>query len=118
MAPKAKYRPRPPIRYPGLCLCSVELNHICPACRRAGKTEPSLSPWVLGEETDDPPAPPPETIEESDGLEDRLRGYGYRRADQDGGDGEERVSPAEDWSETFLEAVRVLFEAEEINGAA
>jgi hypothetical protein len=113
------------------------MNYICPDCRRAGKTEPSLSPYVTGEAVEDPPpAPPPETIEESDAFEDlgpgpailrgdscpwrpedlpdRLRPYGHRLADQDGGDGAEWVAPWVDHQEQFLEAVRVTFEAREI----
>lgn len=122
------------LHYPDLCLCYPDLAYICPACRRAGKTEPSASRWVTGEDPDDPaPGPPPETIEETDGLEDhagpgprflhgtlcpwraqdvpeRLRGYGYRQADQDGGDGEIWVAPWADHEETLLEAIRVTFE--------
>lgn len=59
----------------------------------------------------------PETVEEADGLaeeDDRLNGYGYRGADQDGYDGEEWVSPEEDNFLTMVEAARVLLDAVEI----
>lgn len=45
---------------------------------------------------------------------ERLAGYGYRLADQDGGDGEELVSPQRDFEETLIEAVKVLLDAREI----
>lgn len=47
-------------------------------------------------------------------LADRLKGYGYRLADQDGGDGEEWVTPQRDLEETLIEAIRVEFSAVEI----
>jgi hypothetical protein len=111
------------------------MAYICPACRRAGKTEPSVSAYVTGEGLEDPPAPPPETVEDTDAFEDRsdgpgprflrgescpwrvadlpdrLRPYGYRLADQDGGDGETWLAPWADHEETLLEAIRVTFEA-------
>jgi hypothetical protein len=127
--------------YADLCMCLPDLDFICPGCRREGKTAPSLSP-LLAESEGDPPEPPPETVEESDGFENHSgadlidnqacrelvgdkcpwnpddipalhRGYGHRLADQDGGTGREWVTPAADYEATFIEAVRVLFEVEE-----
>ena len=43
-----------------------------------------------------------------------LQGLGYRGADQDGYDGEEWVSPEEHNAGNLIEAIRVLFEAEEM----
>jgi hypothetical protein len=43
-----------------------------------------------------------------------LQGLGYRGADQDGYDGEEWVTPEEHNAGNLVEAIRVLFEAEEI----
>lgn len=50
----------------------------------------------------------------SDDLPERLRGYGYRMADQDGGTGEEWVTPQRDLEETLIEAIRQEFSAAEI----
>lgn len=49
-----------------------------------------------------------------DDLPDRLRGYGYRGADQDGFDGSEWITPQQDLEEQMLEAVKVLLDAREI----
>lgn len=87
-----------------ICLCVPELNRICIWCQNR---------------------PAPETIEEADGfgsdcpwnineLPPHLRGLGYRGADQDGYDGEEWVTPEEHNAGNLLEAIRVLFEAEEM----
>jgi len=83
---KAKYRA-------DVCLCSPGLGYVC-HLHLSGPADPL----------------PPETIEESD----HLAGYGHRRADQDGGDGEEWVSPIEHKEFEFLQACRELLDAEEI----
>jgi len=49
-----------------------------------------------------------------DDLPDRLRGFGHRMADQDGGSGEEWVTPQEDFEAQMIEAARVLLDAVEI----
>jgi hypothetical protein len=49
-----------------------------------------------------------------DDLPDRLRGFGHRMADQDGGSGEEWIWPQEDFEAQMIEAVRVIFEAAEL----
>lgn len=80
-----------------ICMCIPSLGRVCVWCERRA-------------------ANPPETVEESDGLteEGPLAGLGYRGADQDGYDGEEWVSPEEHNAGNLVEAIRVLFEAEEI----
>jgi hypothetical protein len=52
-----------------------------------------------------------------DELPDRLRGYGHRMADQDGGNGEEWIWPQEDFEQQMIEAARVLLDAVEIEVA-
>ena len=97
------------------CLCVPSLDYLC-HLHRSGAA----------------PAHPPETIEESDSFtpdhrpapnEARgtkneehplLAGYGHRRADQDGGDGEEWVMAVDDKEAQFFEALRILFDAEVI----
>jgi hypothetical protein len=49
-----------------------------------------------------------------DDLSARLRGFGHRMADQDGGSGEEWVTPQEDLEAQIIEAARVLLDAVEI----
>ena len=49
-----------------------------------------------------------------DDLPERLRGFGYRGADQDGYDGSEWVTPQEDFEAQMLEAARVLLDAREV----
>ena len=90
--------------HPDLCLCSPDLGYICRNC-----SPEATSP------------PPPETIEESDSFtpdhrrtNPLLPGCGHRLADQDGGTGEEWVSPEEDNEGQLLEAARILLDAEEI----
>lgn len=79
------------------CLCLPECGFVCSLHRNTGHAQ---------------------SIEEADALADeapdRLAGYGHRMADQDGGDGEEWVSPAEDHANQMIEAARVLLEATEI----
>lgn len=91
-------------------MCIPSLGRVCVWCEERAKV------------------PPPETVEEFDHLAsdivrsetcpwqphrlpDRLVGYGYRGADQDGFDGEEWVTPQRDLEETLLEAIKVEFEA-------
>jgi hypothetical protein len=52
-----------------------------------------------------------------DDLPERLRGYGHRMADQDGGSGEEWITPQEDLEAQMVEAARVLLDAVEIEVA-
>jgi hypothetical protein len=49
-----------------------------------------------------------------DDLPARLRGYGHRMADQDGGSGEEWIWPQEDFEAQMIEAARVLLDAVEV----
>jgi hypothetical protein len=45
---------------------------------------------------------------------ERLRGFGHRMADQDGGSGEDWITPQEDLEAQMIEAARVLLDAREI----
>ena len=49
-----------------------------------------------------------------DTLPERLRGFGHRVADQDGGSGEEWITPQEDLEAQLIEAARVLLDARKI----
>lgn len=85
------------------CLCNADLGYLC-SLHRDGT--------------------PPETIDESDTLSidrpwnpdtlpEHLRGYGHRVADQDGGTGEEWLTPEQDKEGEFMRAVGILFDAKE-----
>lgn len=76
------------------CLCSPALDFVC-GLHRGG----NQCPW-------DP-----------NDLPDRLRGYGHRGADQDGYDGEEWITPQQDYEGQMMEAARVLLDAVEIEVA-
>jgi hypothetical protein len=87
-----------------ICLCCPPINFVC-ELHRSGKSPNSVAigsrlgvdcPW-------DP-----------DSLPDRLRGFGHRMADQDGGSGEEWIWPQEDLEAQMIEAVRALLDAREI----
>ena len=87
-----------------ICLCCPPINFVC-ELHRSGKSPNSSTvssrlgvdcPW----DPDDLPA--------------RLRGFGHRMADQDGGSGEEWIWPQEDLEAQMIEAVRVIFEAAEL----
>ena len=77
-----------------ICLCCPPINFVC-ELHRSGRAAMDC-PW-------DP-----------DDLPDRLRGFGHRMADQDGGSGEEWIWPQEDFEAQMIEAVRVIFEAAEL----
>ncbi len=99
-----------------ICMCIPSLGRVCVWCERKAKS------------------PPPETVEISECADQvrtvrsssahcpwnvnelplHLQGLGYRGADQDGYDGEEWVSPEEHNAGNLIEAIRVLFEAEEM----
>jgi len=90
-----------------ICLCCPPINFVC-ELHRSGKSPNSVAtssklgvdcPW----NPDDVPA--------------RLRGFGHRMADQDGGSGEEWIAPQEDFEAQMIEAARVLLDAVEIEVA-
>ena len=73
------------------CLCSPVLGFVC--AQHRGREQ---WPWNPND------------------LPERLRGYGHRGADQDGYDGSEWVWPQEDLEAQMIEAVKVIFEAEQL----
>jgi len=77
-----------------ICLCCPPINFVC-ELHRSGRAATDC-PW----DPDDLPA--------------RLRGFGHRGADQDGYDGEEWITPQEDFEAQMIEAARVLLDAVEI----
>jgi hypothetical protein len=80
-----------------ICLCCPPINFVC-ELHRSGRAE-TKCPW------------------NPDDLPDRLRGFGHRMADQDGGSGEEWVTPQEDFEAQMIEAARLLLDAVEIEVA-
>jgi len=88
------------------CLCSPQVDFVCSLHKGAPANPPAASS-KLG--VDCPWNP--------EDLPDRLRGYGHRMADQDGGSGEEWVTPQEDLEAQMIEAARVLLDAVEIEVA-
>lgn len=86
------------------CLCCPDVGY---TCRLHDGTETQ----AIIEETGFPSDGPPWDVNE---LPAELQGYGHRRADQDGGDGSEWVTPYEDNEARMIEAARVLFDAEEL----
>lgn len=109
-----------------VCMCLPELGRVCVWCQnrpapetveeadglkfdpgefaKSGEISRSLANYLAN--SDCPWNP--------DELPDRLKGYGYRVADQDGGTGEEWVTPQEDFELTMIEAARELLDAREI----
>jgi hypothetical protein len=77
-----------------ICLCCPPINFVC-ELHRSGRAATDC-PW------------------NPDDLSARLRGFGHRMADQDGGNGEEWVTPQEDLEAQMIEAARVLLDAVEI----
>jgi len=88
------------------CLCLPTLGFVCSLHKDVSPNPPAISSR-LG--VDCPWNP--------DELPDRLRGYGHRMADQDGGSGEEWITPQEDLEAQMIEATRVLLDAVEIEVA-
>lgn len=85
------------------CLCCPQVDFVC-SLHKGKPANPVSSksadcPWNPNE------------------LPDRLRGYGHRMADQDGGSGEEWISPQKDLEAQMIEAARVLLDAVEIEVA-
>ena len=85
------------------CLCLPSLGFVC----SLHKGEPPATSSKFG--ADCPWNP--------DELPARLRGFGHRMADQDGGSGEEWISPQEDLEAQMIEAARVLLDAVESEAA-
>jgi len=88
------------------CLCLPTLGFVCSLHKDAPADPPAISN-SLG--VDCPWNP--------DDLPERLRGFGHRMADQDGGSGEEWIWPQEDLEAQMIEAARVLLDAVEIEVA-
>ena len=98
------------------CLCCPDVGYIC-------RIHDGSEPRAIVEETGFPSessanlvsvsseliATPPWDVNESP---PDLQGYGHRRADQDGGDGDEWVTPEQDKEREFFEALRMELSAE------
>lgn len=122
-----------------VCLCVPEAGFVCRECQAgtvALKAQSIEEADGLGDEPSNwnhvgsklADHEPPEVIDNAacfsrigdncpwnpDDLPERLRGFGYRGADQDGFDGSEWVTPQEDLEEQMLEAARVLLDAREV----
>lgn len=85
------------------CLCCPQVDFICSLHKR----EPPANISKFGVNCPWNP----------DQLPERLRGFGHRMADQDGGSGEEWITPQEDLEAQMMEAARVLLDAVEIEVA-
>lgn len=86
----------------GVCLCIPSIEYVCPVCQGGGSVERATfadeeCPW------------------RDEDLPEHLRGYGYRMADQDGGSGEEWISPADDLAFRMIEQIKQDFGAEIIS---
>jgi hypothetical protein len=86
------------------CLCLAEVSFICSLHRE--------NPQAFAIEEGD--ALSDECPWNPDELPDRLKGFGYRGADQDGYNGSEWVTPAEDHAEQMIEGAKVLLDAVEV----
>lgn len=84
------------------CLCCPDVGY---TCRLHDGSEPVSKLESNGINLE---ATPPWDVNE---LPPHLQGYGHRRADQDGGDGEEWVTPYEDNEARMIEAARELLDA-------
>ena len=79
------------------CLCVPDIGYKC-------RIHDGSEPQAIIEETGFPQEGPPWDVNE---LPPELQGYGHRRADQDGGDGEEWIRPEEDKEREFMECLKV-----------
>lgn len=89
------------------CLCLPSIGFVCSLHKSEPPANPAVTSSRLG--ADCPWNP--------DELPARLRGFGHRMADQDGGSGEEWITPQEDFEAQMIEAARVLLDAVEIEVA-
>jgi hypothetical protein len=95
------------------CLCLKEVGFVC-SLHRGDVTAysqedcDSLQGGILSEKS---PIISDKIPWNPDTLPERLRGLGYRGADQDGYNGSEWVTPEEDHEAQMIEAAKVLFDA-------
>lgn len=101
-----------------VCLCVPAMDYVCPECEAGTSNKPAseysqnipepkrdpVTGWVTS---------PVQPWREED-LPERLKGYGHRVADQDGGRGDEWILPEDDHEAQFMEAARILLDAEEV----
>lgn len=94
---------------PAACFCCPAIGFVCSLHRDGGHAQSIEEADALDDERRgiDCPWNP-------DALPERLKGYGHRMADQDGGDGEDWVTPQEDLEAQMIEAAKVLLDASEI----